>query len=452
MNLRRKMCKSKLIACLFEFILILICSVRFSSSQDDFDNDPKIVQNKILDFSAKLNRILHGENSQKTNILYSSINIYAALVLMHLGSVGKTRDEIMAVLGIIEGDEWPGIHQKFSDVFERISKSSQTASESQKYHINATDVIFLDRMTLRKDFVSRVRSFYDSDIINVNFLSNEFDAVRIINKYIANRVENQEPKFYTELQTAYPKVILASCLNFKSELKFPFRKSTTQRDTFHSTNRAIRVNMMQRVGKMPYANIQNLGVEVGRLIASNSISLFVVLPYQQYGLDYFLNNLVANDIKSMVSSVNENYLVDFKLPQTTLKVYNDTFHETLSQLGLQKILTERPDFQDMINEKYLFNVKEIKYAANLEITEQRIEASSVTGVKISGTVVVEPTPSDSLAGLLDNEVNFIDDYDYGNEKFADLQFHVNRPFFTFLYHHEIRTVLFYAAVENPNGN
>ena len=52
----------------------------------------------------------------------------------------------------------------------------------QEYSLNAGDVIFVDRLRLKKKFVKYVRSYYDCDIINVDFLNEGSEAVKIINK------------------------------------------------------------------------------------------------------------------------------------------------------------------------------------------------------------------------------------------------------------------------------
>lgn len=181
---------------------------------------------------------------------------------------------------------------------------------------------------------------------------------------------------------------------------------------------------MSKIISTPYANIPSLGVEAVNLkFADQAYCMFVVMPYENRSLSEILSNLTADDIRTIVNETSTNHKVDLKFPGTAFK-WSQSIKDELGQLGLSKVFSDGADLGNMLERSEL-KVDQISHSTDIKINEDGTEASAVTPIVMVLRMGV---------------------------KEKDASFHVNRPFFFFIYHRKINTVLFFGSVYNPNGN
>lgn len=182
--------------------------------------------------------------------------------------------------------------------------------------------------------------------------------------------------------------------------------------------------MMHNRKYVPYVNLSEVKLEAISLkYKGGDVSMFFVLPYANQTLDNLISTLTADILKQVINKSQSTY-VDYKIPRMKFKWCQD-INTRLQQLGIKEIFSDSANLNNMVVESANLIVTKITHATEIEIDEKGTEASAVTAVQIcKRSLQIYPDP---------------------------INFHVNRPFLLFIYHHETQSIIFFAAVNNPNG-
>ncbi|XP_065203463.1 intracellular coagulation inhibitor 2-like [Planococcus citri] len=244
--------------------------------------------------------------------------------------------------------------------------------------------------------------------------------------YISNKTENKIPRLFEQPLPKDTSVVLASCLYFKSAWLQKFKHDQTKAETFRTDKGNVTIQMMHALLIKPgYVYVPSLGIQVVQLrYIDDAFSMFIGLPDENQRLKNVLHNLTSDKIHEIIGEAVESqhyYEVDLKLPKTAFKWYKSVKNE-LIKLGLQKEIWESPDFSNMFDQSNI-KINDIGHGTDININEEGTEASAVSDV-----------------------VPWI----YARMKIVETV-HVNRPFFFFIYNHNIHTILFFGTVFDPNS-
>ncbi|XP_065222013.1 leukocyte elastase inhibitor-like [Planococcus citri] len=422
-------------------ISLLEVLIGFSQSRGIPDANHEIVQNGLLNFGVKLNSILLENNTENENILFSPFNLYTSLALVHLGSNGTTRDTISNLLGIPETNLPKNLHEvlrNFSSEMQTIplvpqynrKENGTTVTGGVKmYDLKLSNGIFVQNKykdKLKKDYVEDVKQYHNGDIFDVDFVIKREETIDTINKYVSNKTENRIPQLFKKPLSQDTLMLITSTLYYKAFWPKKFERELTKTDTFYTDKGNITVQMMNgQLEGTAYANISSLGVEVINLPFYDQIfSMFIVMPYENQPLEKFLSNLTAAQMHQIIDRKTYHwYYVDLKLPKTAFK-WSKSVKKQLVQLGLTEGILESPELTGMIEDCDI-KISEIKHSTDIKIDEDGLEASAFSYEEADLRVA------------------------FDRKKKAT--FHVNRPFFFFIYNHDVNVVLFFGTVFDPNG-
>ncbi|XP_065223983.1 serpin B3-like [Planococcus citri] len=213
---------------------------------------------------------------------------------------------------------------------------------------------------------------------------------------------------------------------FKSDWQQKFNQELTKDETFRTDKGNITVEMMNGMIKAPYANIPSLGVEVVNLRFINAaVSMFVGMPRENQSLDNFLRDLTSDQIHTIIDQSNlcDDFDVDLKFPKTAFHWYKPV-KDDLIKLGLKEEFWNSPDLSNMVNQSNI-EINDIEHSARLKFNEDGItEADDVSFV-----------PMDTKLSSVRPRTAF----------------YVNRPFFFFIYNHNINTIEFFGTVFHPSN-
>ncbi|XP_065208900.1 leukocyte elastase inhibitor-like [Planococcus citri] len=400
--------------------------------------EKRTVQDGLLSFGIKLNSILLENNGGNKNILFSPYNLYTQLALVHLGSNGTTRDTISNVLNIpitFSPKSLQEVLKDFSTALQTNTSLTYTAFQNWRFvkltvkpsDLKLANGIFVQneyRSKLKKKYVEDVQLYQQSDIFNVDFASKGEEAKDTINKYIGNKTENKIPRLLEQPLAKDSLVVFTSCLYFKSAWQDKFNRDLTKAETFRTDKGNITVQMMHSSFMTGYVDEPSLGVQVVQLrYIDNAFSMFIGLPDENQSLKNVLRRLTSDQIRTIIGEAvrsTHDYTVDLKLPQTAFK-WSQSVKNELIKLGLKKEIWESPDLSNMIDQSNM-TISDIGHGTDITINEEGTEASAVSNLKFM----------------------------YAKMKIVKT-FHVNRPFFFFIYNHNIHTIMFFGTVFDPNS-
>ncbi|XP_065204222.1 leukocyte elastase inhibitor-like isoform X2 [Planococcus citri] len=405
--------------------------------------EERTVQDGLLSFGIKLNSILLENNGENKNILFSPYNLYTQLALVHLGSNGITRDTISNVLNIpvtFSPKSLQEILQNFSSVLQ--INPNKTYLSGVTLHngspvairptVKASDLklangIFVQneyRGKLKKNYVEDVQLYQQSDIFNVDFTNKGEAAKDTINKYISNKTENRIPRLLEHPLAKDTLVVLTSSLYFKSAWRTKFNRDQTKAETFRTDKGNVTVQMMHALLiETGYAEVPSLGVRVVQLrYIDDAFSMFIGLPDENQSLQKVLRKLTSDQIRTIIDEAARHigYEIDLKLPKTAFK-WSQSVKNYLIELGLAEEIWESPDLSNMMDQSNM-TISDIGHGTDITINEEGTEASAASML---------------IFGPLSGKIT--------------QTFHVNRPFFFFIYNHNIHTIIFFGTVFDPNS-
>ncbi|XP_065204219.1 serpin B3-like [Planococcus citri] len=428
-------------------VLFLEVLISLSLSKKIIPNtNQETVQNGLLNFGIKLNSILLENNGENKNILFSPYNLYTALALVHLGSDGTTRDAISNVLNIpitFSPESLQEVLQNFSSVLQinpnKTYITGGTFRDGSRIPVpvwstvKASDLklangIFVQneyRSKLKKKYVEDVQLYQKSDIFNVDFARKGEEAKDTINKYISNKTENKIPRLLEQPLPKDTSVVLASCLYFKSAWQQKFNRDKTKAETFRTDKGNVTAQMMRALlSNTGYVRVPSLGVQVVQLrYIDDAFSMFIGLPNENQSLQKVLRKLTSAKIHKIIGEAGQSqndYKIDLKLPRTAFK-WSKSIKNDLIELGLEEEIWESPDLSNMIEQSNT-KISDIGHGTDIEINEDGTEASAVS-------IIIHVPVKRKIVQT----------------------FHVNRPFFFFIYNRNINTIMFFGTVFDPNS-
>ncbi|KAJ8949612.1 hypothetical protein NQ318_007374 [Aromia moschata] len=256
----------------------------------------QIMSEGISKLTLAINKILL-QFGHKENHVFAPVSIAAALALVLLGSNGKTFEEILNTWGLATGVDVEKrtlqVHQQFGRM---ISKLESTAGFDMDQQVNFAAAIFIqDSYPIRNAYKRVAEDLYESEIFNVDFVSNPVEAQRSINH----------------------------AMYFKASWEHPFFEGATARRPFYVNGRDsqtdIEVEMMANGGEFPYFKDQGLGCEImGFPYRGRATTMYVVMPFD--------------------SDVSKLKALEDKLTPSNLEhLANSTLKPVLQRLGIRTL-------------------------------------------------------------------------------------------------------------------
>ncbi|XP_065219771.1 uncharacterized protein LOC135845235 [Planococcus citri] len=382
------------------------------------------------EFALSMAKLLYNQSVGK-NVVFSPINIYSALALVLLGADGDTFEEIAKLMGLpARGKKDEEVHKILSKVLEAIENTSdilvyteeEEGERNLKAIINVTNGVFVhENVSLIQSYVTQARSFYKSEISNVDFCNNSAKATDTINEFISKRTQQRIPRLLEKPVDTATRIVLASCVYFKATWNNQFKKNATSEENFDTGSEKVLVKMMQFEKEVPYIDLPNLHLEAVSLdYKGNDVSMIVILPKPEKTINDIVSSLRVEDLQ-LIADQSTSTNIDLKLPRMKFS-WKSNINDYLVQLGLEKAFTDECQLTNMVT-GIPVNISRVTHAAEIEVDEDGTEATAATVFEITMRCCIDPdTP---------------------------IPFHVNRPFIFYIYHRKTNTVLFLGTVHNP---
>lgn len=403
---------------LVALLITTLGSIQVTSQTLGGDNIKQKLENGITDFTVKLNELFHKNSGPEENVLFSPINIYAALALTHLAADGDTLNEISTVLGL------PSSKEELQPVHENVGKLMKRIQNSRKTEIIIADSIFVQTGTpFKVAYLNQASSYYKADIATVNFKDHESNATEIINRWISHKTKGRIPSLFTVPLPLDTMILIASSLYFSGSWQNQFPQHLTAVEKFNTGVKEIEIPMMTHKKDVPYSNNPSLQYEAINLkYYGNELSMFFVLPYANQTLKNLTQHLTSDQLRNLINETTEDSMnVHYKIPQFKFKSQRK-INDYLSALGL-KSLFEHAKLTNMITNVDV-KVSEVVHAAEIEIHEKGTIATAVT--TLSFVPLSLPVPLSET-----------------------IPFYLNRPFMFFIYHFDTKTILFSGLIYKP---
>lgn len=307
---------------------------------------------------------------QQQNIFISPTSISLALSMLYNGATGETQQEIATGLGI-QGVE-----------IDSLNRANQALENNLNNHESPVKLTMANSLWARQGFSFRYqflknnRDYYNGQITNLNFASNE--ASGIINRWIKENTQGKIKEVINQIQDE-DVLLLTNAAYFQGSWAIEFDEDLTEEKPFYRFGKHPKnYSFMSRQGTYRYLETPqlqgiNLPYDEGRF------SLYLFLPKSDKNIRDIFQSLTVTQWQKLLANFKEKSGF-LQLPRFTLN-YEIDLTEALKSLGLSTMFSPaNSQFSSLTSHSAYLN--RIKHQTLLEINEKGTQPPLIKSMNV----------------------------------------------------------------------
>ncbi len=403
-------------------ITVAVVSLNWISRDFSSSNEPPTDMAGLIecsnDFSFEMYQELAGTGDE--NIFFSPYSITTAMGMAYEGARGETAAEMASVLN------FPTDNQTRLDIMKAFQ--SEFNRESEAYELATANAFWLmQNANIELDYRDAIESYYLAYGEELDFITNPDGSRNTINDWVEEQTNDKIQDLLPPGSiTPETYLVLTNAIYFLSDWKYQFDANATENRSFQTSGQE---NIMAETMHMN-------DMEIGLNYSENGDVQMLQLPYMDNELSMYIMLPKENDISSLESDLDYEYLNDLKedMSPEWVNVYfpkfkfeqKYTLNDNLASMGMPSAFGDNADFSGITSETSLY-ISKVIHQAYVDVNEEGTEAAAATAVIMVGTSIgPESTPEPIL-------------------------FDADHPFIFFIQHESTGQILFMGKVGNPNA-
>ncbi len=316
-------------------------------------------------------------STKEGNLFFSPYSISTALAMTYAGARANTETQMAQVL------HFPVEQEDLHPVFAHLEAAMAAVQKTGDIKLSVANALWPQQgQPFLPEYLSLAKRYYGVAITPVDYLTEKSraTAIKTINTWVEGRTENRirdllQPRHVNEAT----RLVLTNAIYFKGNWEHPFDPNDTQDAPFHVTpTRSVTVPMMTQTETLRYGELKD--VEVLELAyRGGELSLLVVLPKAQDGLEQIEKTLSAGDLDQWRHSLREQKVIVF-LPKFKT-TFEAELKETLKAMGMVDAFTwPGANFAGFDGDSRWFVIGEVVHKAYVDVNEEGTEAAAATAV------------------------------------------------------------------------
>jgi len=309
-------------------------------------------------------RFLTGAQDQ--NRVYSPINLYVAMAMLAETTSGKTRAEILDLLG---ADSIESLRGTVNDILNKCYIDSKYAKS-----VIADSVWLDDSVEYKREVLDILAENYYSSTFSGSFGDKGYD--KAMRDWVNENTEGYLKDQVSEMEHNSDNVlVLLSTVFLKVQWAEKFSSGSTSKQTFHSPGGDVEADFMH-ADSMPGA-----GYEAGSFVAVGlpleyGMKMYLLLPDEGVSIDEMLQSEQAQSFISdpSASEIAQSVTLDISLPKFDVSSKTDLI-PGLKDLGVTECFGSSADFTPLTDLDDLY-VSKIENSARVMVDEDGLKAVS----------------------------------------------------------------------------
>ena len=395
--------------------LVVMMSACQSYQPRNAANIPEVEPTPVVKANTAFATDLYANvREEKGNLIFSPINVSAALMMAHVGARGETEKELAGLLHLPAQSK--DIHREFGELHRGLRTRWGVK-------LNFANALWLHRgVGIADGYRKTLTKDYGAELNRVDFVSGRAAARRAINqwgsKHTNGRIKNSLPPGSIN---AWTRMVLSSAIYFKGTWRTRFQKSRTYDAPFYVTkDKSVTVPMMKtKEALFRTAHTKNVhAVELP--YTGGVLSMLIILPKEEVGLDAVEKSMTPENLKRLIGELYESETKVF-LPRFDVKSQFE-LASPLIKMGASRMFSGDADFSGIGTGINPLFVQGVVHSAFIIVDEDGTEAGGITHIS------------------------------YGLSASMMSEFRVDRPFLYLIRDRKTGSILFMGRVVNPLEN
>ncbi|MDH3713616.1 MAG: serpin family protein [Gammaproteobacteria bacterium] len=381
--------------------------------------------------------LYHALGSSDGNLFFSPASIAVALTMAHAGAKGGTAQQMAEVLhlpdlqparlhaafGFLISDLMFEYAQPYSG-FSRLDSDDTGAVDPTACQVRMANALWGQvGLGYLEVYKHALKSFYESDLHEVDFAADPEHAREIINRWVAERTREKIPQLLPSgALDEITLLVITNAVYFKAQWDEPFEESLTEPQPFLlESGAALTTDMMCHTTTFRYT--QDDLVRVLELpYMGNRFSMLIILPREKNGLAAVEPQLSYERLREWQATLAPA-MVNVRLPRFEFR-QPLMLADVLQEMGMRLAFSDAADFSGITNKAPLM-IGQVLHEAFINLDEKGTEAAAATALAM---VLGEAEPE---------------------ELPPVIEFHADHPFLFAIAEQANGALLFLGRVKNP---
>jgi serpin B len=320
---------------------------------------------------------LYGQGPADGNLVISPFSVAMALAMTVNGAKGKTRSEMLEVLGVSDLDAFNGGLNALTQELESLAGAVERADGSKaELALDSANSLWGQRDTAwQQAFLDELARDYGTGMRLVDYKTAWEDARAHINDWTAAQTHDKITDLIPEgVLDKYTRLVLVNAIYLKAAWETPFEVNGTELKPFDG-GRLI-ASMMTSY-ELPASYRHGNGWQSAQLAyAGRSLAMTIVLP-DPGRLDDLEAAVASDGMGGFLGG--EQALLHVEIPKWTTRSSLGLV-DALTALGMPTPFDDRyADFSGMTTQEHLF-IKAVLHQGYIAVDEEGTEAAAATAV------------------------------------------------------------------------
>ena len=237
-----------------------------------------------------------------------------------------------------------------------------------------------------------LRTFYEAEVSNVDFINDPLHAVEIINKWVDSKTHGKINTVISSQDVSVnTRMVITNAIYFNALWEHAFKKQNTKSSSFHvSLNSAVNVSMMYQKNNYKFFNDEEFDSQILTVPYKDDVmEMIFILPNKIDGLHALEAKLLPADSflnKLRMWRKSREINIDIYIPKFTFSTMS-SLKESLMALGMTDLFSESKSNLSGISSSNDLFVSNIFHKAFVEVNEEGTEAAAATAVLIANRCI-----------------------------------------------------------------
>ncbi|KAG0444448.1 hypothetical protein HPB47_013782 [Ixodes persulcatus] len=299
--------------------------------------------------------------------------------MLYAGSQGKSNEILFRQL------KFPAFVMTFSDVLGAFAQRAKETGfvDALWPNLQVANAVLIDEsFNVSYIYEKTLKRSFGAALLKVDFEKSGQFLVKYVNVWVERHTYYQIQEFVDHQFDPETKLVFLNAVYFKGAWNALFsKKNTTKRQFLNDGVTGAQVDTMSNTFTVKYAVSKALNAVVVDLpYRSNNLSMTILLPRENDGVDRLKHSLTGQRFRNLVSDMHSTraavYLPKFRLEN------NYSLTDPLKSVGINEIFSDSADLSGISTQGNL-TVSGVEHKAVVEVNEGGSEASSSTNGLVS---------------------------------------------------------------------